>query len=174
MAVLISAFLALAAIGLASVVVVHVAALLGATGPFEHCLKYLGPGVFIVWLPTVLVMIRLTRDFKQKDVWRAALRGCPQWMRRLQWVIVGYAWVGGFALPIVFGGGMEAPANAARSMSAVMLLFYSISVSVLYSATRADKLDESRRCLNGHRMAPLAKYCEECGAPVATGITQVR
>src|SRR5437870_7027920 len=35
-------------------------------------------GIFVVWLPTVLLLNTLTRDFKQKDLWKAALRGCPR------------------------------------------------------------------------------------------------
>ena len=78
-------------------------------------------------------MNRLTRDFNQKDMWRAALRGCPQWRQRAQWILFGYAWIGFFALPAIYGGGMDAPTNKARSMSAILLAFYSIAASVLYS-----------------------------------------
>jgi hypothetical protein len=162
---LIYLFLLLSAMGFIAVAAVHVASLFGATFLFEHSLKFLGPAIFVVWLPTVFVANRLCRDFKQKDFWRAALRGCPEWMRRGVWIIFGYAWVGFFALPLLYGGGMESVANKARSMSAGLLTFYWIAGSVLYSATRAEKLDESRRCLNGHRISPSAKYCEECGAP---------
>jgi hypothetical protein len=87
-------------------------------------------------------------------------------MRRGVWIIIGYAWVGFFALPLLYGGGMESVANKARSMSAVLLTFYLIAGSVMYSATRVEKLDASRQCLNGHRISPSAKFCEECGAPV--------
>ena len=167
MAVLIYPFLALAAVGSVATLVVHVAALFEVTYPFEHFLKLLGPGIFVVFLPTIFVMNRLTREFKQKDSWRAALRGCPQWMRRAVWVIFGYAWVGFFALPFLYGGGMNSIGNNARSISAVLLVFYLIPVSVLYSATQVNRFDESRRCLNGHRAPPSAKFCEECGAPVA-------
>jgi len=147
--------------------VVHVASLFGVAAPFEHVLRYLAPGVFVVFLPTIQVMTRLTRDFKQKDIWRAALRGCPQWMRRAVWVIFGYAWVGFFALPFLYGGGMDSEANKARMLSGTLLIFYLIPVAVLYSATQVTRFDENRRCLNGHPVSPLAKFCEECGAPVA-------
>jgi len=167
MAILIYPFLALAAVGFVAMLAIHVESLLGATYLFDHFLRILVPGVFVVFLPTVLVMNRLTRDFKQRDIWRAALRGCPQWMRRTVWVIFGYAWVGFFALPFLYGGGMDSPANKARSMSATLLIFYLIPVAVLYSAAQVQRFDESRRCLNGHRVSPLAKFCEECGAPVA-------
>ncbi|MHB1938813.1 MAG: hypothetical protein ACYCOR_19860 [Acidobacteriaceae bacterium] len=87
-------------------------------------------------------------------------------MRKALWTLFGYAWLGFFALPFIYGGGMNFPANRARSMSAVLLAFYAIATAVLYSATRADKFDTSKRCLNGHPVPPLAKYCEECGARV--------
>jgi hypothetical protein len=62
--------------------VVHAASLFGNTYLFERAIAVLGTGVFAVFLPTIFVMNRLTRDFKQKDLWRAALRGCPRWMYR--------------------------------------------------------------------------------------------
>ena len=88
------------------------------------------------------------------------------------WVICGYAWVGFFALPFLYGGGMDSTANKARSMSATLLIFYLIPSSVVYSATRVQRFDESRRCLNGHHVSPLAKFCEEWGAPIAPSITE--
>ena len=97
MTALIYPFLALAAAGFIAMLAVHVASLFGVTYPFDHFLNFLGPGVFVVFLPAVLVMNRLTRDFKQKDIWRAALRGCPWWMRRTVWVIFGYGWISFFA-----------------------------------------------------------------------------
>jgi hypothetical protein len=136
MVALIYPFLVLAALGSAAVLAVQVAALLGVTYPFDHYLKVLGPGVFVVFVPTIFVMNYLTRDFKQKDLRRAALRGCPPWMPRLVWTVFGYAWVGFFALPFLYGGGMASPLNQARSMSAMLLIFYLIPVSVPYSATQ--------------------------------------
>jgi hypothetical protein len=168
MAALTYPFLFLAGAGFVAMLAIHVATLFGVTYPFEHSLRFLGPGVFIVFLPMIFVMNRLVRDFKQKDTWGAALRGCPQWMRRTVWAIAGYAWVAFFALPFLYGGGMDSAANKARSMSGTLLMFYLIPAAVLYSATRVEQVDDGRKCLNGHRVSPLAKFCEECGAPIAT------
>lgn len=165
-AALIYPFLALAIVGSVATLAIHVASLFGITYPFEHFIKFLGPTVFIVFLPTIFVTNQLTREFKQKDLWRAALRGCPPWMRRAVYIIFGYAWVGFFVLPFLYGGGMNSLPNTARVMSAGLLTFYLIPTAVLYSATQVRRSDESRRCLNGHPMPPLAKYCAECGAPL--------
>lgn len=56
----------------------------------KSVLVFLFPGVFVVWFPTILLMNRLTRDFKQRDIRKAALRGCPQWMRATLWIIVDH------------------------------------------------------------------------------------
>jgi hypothetical protein len=74
-------------------------------------------------------MARLTRDFKQKDAWRAALRGCPRWMYRAVWGIFLYCWAGFFVLPLLYGGGMDEASNKARSMSAGLLIFYLIPLA---------------------------------------------
>jgi hypothetical protein len=50
-----------------------------ATGPElgRVASRFLFPGIFVVWLPTVLLMNWLARGFKPRDLWKAALRGCP-------------------------------------------------------------------------------------------------
>src|SRR5215469_2339622 len=52
-------FFALAAVGFAAMLAVHVASLLGKTYLFERAIAVLGPGVFVVFLPTIFVMNRL-------------------------------------------------------------------------------------------------------------------
>lgn len=70
----------LAASGFALSLVAHVSALLGFT-PLGSATWALHQGLFAVWLPAILLMRDLTSEVKQKDLWRAALRGCPRWMR---------------------------------------------------------------------------------------------
>jgi hypothetical protein len=163
---------ALAAAGFVAMLLVHLASLFGNTYLFDRTIAVFGPGVFVVFLPTIFVMNRLTQDFKQKDLWRAALRGCPQWMYRIVWAIFAYCWAGFFVLPLLYGGGMDSNANRARIGSGALLVFYLIPLAVMYSATHVERFDESRRCLNGHHVSPLAKFCEECGAPVATSTSK--
>lgn len=158
--------LTVALTGAACVLGIHLAALGGIIGFWEKALPILFPVLAVVWVATILVMNRLTRDFKQKDIWRAALRGCPAWAQRLTWVIFGYSWLGFFVIPVVFGGGMSSNANGARVGSATILSFYTVAAAVLYSALNSDRFDSTRRCLNGHAVQPLAKFCDECGAPV--------
>lgn len=161
-------FLPLSVLGFLLVLAIHISALYGVSYGFEHWMRFVVVGLFVVWLPAVLVMGRLTRDFKQKDLWRAALRGCPKWMIYTSYGLFGYAFFVSFVLSGLYGGGMNSQANTVRSTSAIMLAFYGIASALLYSATRVEKLDATRRCLNGHRVSLSAKYCEECGAPVVS------
>jgi len=93
-------------------------------------------------------------------------------MRGAVWVVFGYAWLGFFVFPFIYGAGANSDVNNARSLSAVLMTFYAVAVTVLYSATQVRRFDESRRCLNGHRVSPLAKFCEECGSPVVSSEEQ--
>jgi len=109
-------------------------------------------------------MNRLTRDFKQRDLWKAALRGCPGWMQRALWVVWGYVFFAAFILPFLRGSN---PGASPGSFLISPAAFYSTSFCVMYSLLHVDHFDAERCCLNGHAISPLAKFCEECGAPAA-------
>ncbi|HUI83784.1 MAG TPA: hypothetical protein VL240_06145 [Candidatus Binatia bacterium] len=131
MARLASLAFVLACMGFAAVLTIHIAALSGSVGPFQHFGKLLFPALLVVWLPAIFCMNRLVRDVPQKDIWKAALRGCPTWMRTALWVVCGYAWVGGFVIPIIAGRDTNSQLAGARTTSGVMLGFYGIAVCVL-------------------------------------------
>jgi hypothetical protein len=120
-------------------------------------------GIFVVWVPAVILMNRLTQDFKQKDLWKAALRGCPPWMRSALWAVIGCVFAI-FFLPVLF---KRSPGDSPQTFVLFPITFYAISFCVMYSLVNVEKHDSSRRCLNGHAISPLAKFCEECGAPAA-------
>ena len=161
---------ALAGIGLVLSLVVHVASLAGVA-LFGHNAFALHVGIFVVWIPTVLVAHRYARDFKSKDFWKAALRGCPSWMKATTYGFFAYALVN-FAYFFVTTGLMRSnqsgvpEAATLRGFSGHWMAFYSAAMSVLYSSTRAPALDADRRCALGHSVGPLANFCEQCGSPV--------
>ncbi len=155
----------LAVTGLLLGLLVHVASLFGAKTLFNLLARYVFLGIFIVFIPAIFAMNRMTREFKQRELWQAALRGCPKWMQKAVWIIFGYSMVGAFVVPFLYGGTPDKGDNNLRSVSAMVLGFYTIAVALWYSVTQVDEFDQSRRCVNGHRMNPLAKFCEECGAP---------
>lgn len=85
MKTLLKPLIALAAIGLFASAVVHVCALLGIQNPFGPYAWALHVGIFVIWLPAVIVSNRATQDvsFKRKDFWTIALSGCPPWMSKM-------------------------------------------------------------------------------------------
>lgn len=164
MRALIMPLLILAALGSAAVLAIHVAALFGLSWPFQYSFILILAGLIPVFVPATLLVNDMIPGFRRQYVWRAVVRRCPAWMSRAFYAVFAYGWVAFFALPRIYGGDMNGPANKARSMSAVMLIFYLMPLLVFYSAVRLET-DHLRRCLNGHRLSALAKHCEECGAP---------
>jgi hypothetical protein len=137
---------------------------LGLTGAYPlpaREMPVLFVGLFVVWFPTVILMNRLTQDFKQKDLWKAALRGCPAWMRIALWVVVGGVFVV-FFLPVL---SKRSPGDSPQIFVLFTITFYAVSFCVMYSLINVEKYDPSRHCVNGHAISPSAKFCEECGCP---------
>jgi hypothetical protein len=124
-------------------------------------------GLFAVWLPTVILSNRLTKDFKQRDFWKAALRGCPACMRAALWVVIGCV----FAVFFLAVLSRRSLGDAPQTFVLFPIMFYAVSFCVMYSLINVEKHDSVRRCLNGHAISPLAKFCEECGAPAAPDST---
>ena len=79
------------------------------------------------------------------------------------WIAVALAFVL-FNLPVQAG---HDPKRADPTFVLFPLTLYAVSFCLMYSVIHAGEFDSSRRCLNGHRISPLAKFCEECGAPGA-------
>lgn len=163
-------FITLSAISLVLSIIVHVIALSGNAVPYGNFVWGLHGGIFIVWLPAILASLRLTKDFKRKDFWKAALRGCPPWMKFMTYFFFGYAIIN-FALFILAitgtaKGTTPSTATELRGFSGHWMAFYSAALAMLYSAMHSDLFDKQRKCRNGHVVSPLAKFCEECGAQI--------
>ena len=86
---LLKPFILLSAVGFVLSFIVHVFSLLGQKAPYSELAWGLHFGIFVVWIPTVFVSKKLTENFKQKDFWKAALRGCPAWLKRMTYFFFG-------------------------------------------------------------------------------------
>ena len=159
----------LAAIGVLACFCLHIASFQSGPELEKRAIPVLFPGLFVVWFPTVILMNRMTRDVKQRDLWKAALRGCPPRMKIALWIVIGYAAFATFLLPFLRGSNPGASPSGFLIFPAV---FYSVSFCVMYSVLHVQRFHEGRRCLNGHRISPLAKFCEVCGAPAAPDYMQ--
>ena len=154
--------------GFCASVVVHVLALVGVNSPLGSATWLLHIGIFVVWLPTVLVAQRLSKNVKQADLWKAVLRGCPRWVRTGVSVIVGYAIIN-FVLFLnqttAYAKNKTPDVVEYRGFSGHWMAFYFIGAAVLYSASRLGF--GARRCPRGHEVSPFANYCDHCGTPLS-------
>ncbi|MCZ7586233.1 MAG: hypothetical protein M5R36_24540 [Deltaproteobacteria bacterium] len=71
------AFSVVSAIGLVATTVVHLTAYFANPPILDEIAKGLFAGVFVVFAPAVFVSQKLTKEFRQKDWFRAVFRGCP-------------------------------------------------------------------------------------------------
>jgi hypothetical protein len=165
-------FLVLSAVGLGLSVISHICGLLGVVGPLGDWTWLLHIGIFVVWLPAVLAAQRLSKNVPQKDIWKAALRGCPAWMRYATYGLFGYAIVNFLVFFLTADksqGSGPMPPGVVRGFSGHWMIFYGAAFSILYSYVQVGGRDEVRRCVSGHEVRPLAKFCEQCGQPVVEG-----
>ena len=168
---ILSFFIYLAGVGLVSSVIVHVCSLLNLPNPLGGLAYTLNIGIFIVWIPAVIAAGRMTEDFKQKDMWKALLRGCPDWMKKLTYFFFAYAFINFFifiALEVVgYRGGAEVKGDPSlRGFSGHWMAFYSAAMAFLYSRRETLDRDLVRRCPQGHTVSPSDQYCPECGRKI--------
>ena len=158
-------FVALSAIGLVVSLWVHLGAIMGRS--VSSFFWILHVGIFVLWLPAVLVAQRLVGNVNRKDFWKVILKGSPDWMRYMVYAFFAYALVN-FLLFMgkapSGGSGVNPPASVWRGFSGHWMAFYSAALAVLYSA--AHMADTAPRCANGHLASPNAVYCARCGQPV--------
>lgn len=154
--------------GLLLSVTAHVCALTGWPQPMGNAVMALHGGIFAIWFPAVLVANRLVADTPRKHYWKAALRGCPLWMRGITLAFFVYALVNFAAamgkLPARAQKGQPADAATVRVFSGHWMLFYSAGAAILYSGISVARHDPQRRCSKGHPVSNTAAFCEACGA----------
>jgi hypothetical protein len=159
----------LAIAGFVASLVVHILALAGLPSPFGSATWGLHVGIFVVWIPTVLVAQRMATNVRQAELWKAVLRGCPAWVQSGMYVVGGYAvlnfvlfWLQTTAYP----KNKVPELIELRGFSGHWLVFYYVGAAALYSAIRLGNSGQ-RRCSHGHDVSPFANYCETCGAQLA-------
>jgi hypothetical protein len=155
-------FMFMAFAGFIASLIAHIAGYMGIEKPLGFNPWPLHMGIFIVWLPAVLMAQRLSKDFPQKDMWKATLRGCPPWMRKALYILFGYVFLS-FFLFIALDSTSGNEANTIRGFSGHWLIFYFAAYAILYSAIQVSENENDRRCKSGHLLEPNDKYCRQCG-----------
>ena len=168
--ILVMPFFLLAVLGFGLSVVAHACAVFGLPQPLGSAVMSLHGGVFVIWIPAILVSNRMVAGYPRKDFWKVALRGCPVWMRWGTMVVFAYA-----IINFVFFVGHDvsrqqkkpagaAPPDVVRGFSGHWMAFYAAGTSLLYSGMVVARHDPARRCKNGHVVSPSSNFCDTCGA----------
>jgi hypothetical protein len=158
----------LAALGFILSVTAHCVSLAGVQLPGGGLVWALHAGIFVVWLPAVLVSAKVARYGKQRDFWKTVLAACPVWMRRGLYGLFAYAIINFAIFMVTTSHQMKSQAGAAppsviRGFSGHWMVFYGAAFVLLYSRVNAPELYCERKCPNGHSVPPLARFCPECG-----------
>jgi hypothetical protein len=124
--------------------------------------NYLFSGIFVVHIPTVLVMIAMSQRHQQARSWKELLRGTPAWVAPVLYVVAAYAGVnfflGFFGLFDVSGD------NFFRIGSSHAMAFYAAGFAVNLAAFLRRGEPAPAPCARGHTMPPEASFCPQCGA----------
>lgn len=132
-------------------------------------------GIFVVFIPAVIVAQRRVGNTSRKDYWKTVLRGAPEWMKYLNYALVGYATVNFFWCMRFLPTGHhheETTPTMWRLFSGHWMVFYFAAFSVLYatianqrwgSDTVVSAAPTGEHCANGHLISKGDLYCAICG-----------
>ncbi len=123
-------FMILAGVGFLVSLAAHVASIfrlsLFPTEPW-----FLHIGIFVVWLPAVLYSQSLAKEFPQKQMWRAVLRGCPKPMQYILYGLFAYAFLNFFVFAVNTPGEPVSSSTTIRGFSGHWLIFYYAAFAIL-------------------------------------------
>lgn len=168
MAAVANIFSLIALAGFIASLLAHIAGYAGIDRPLGLDPWPLHVGIFVVWLPSVLAAQKLSKDFPQKDMWKATLRGCPKWIRYMLFGLFGYA-ILSFLAFFISTENSQNEASTIRGFSGHWLVFYFAAFAILQSYSRVAISDVVRRCKNLHILEPANEYCPQCGEHVGKG-----
>jgi hypothetical protein len=159
-------FMALAALGLLLSLLVHIAALAGLPVPGAAMVLYVA--IFVVWIPACFIANRRTQDVPQRDFWKATLRNCPRWMKRIVYALALYTIVNLTIFTVRTIARPQPKGNiqpaVLRSLSGHWMAFYAAAFAFLYSQLKAGRPERVRQCPAGHLLAESDDLCPFCGA----------
>lgn len=170
-----SFFAAVAGAGLALSGIVQVALFFGLRRHPNDLMTALLYGMTIAQVAAIVLARPLTEEFKSRDFWKAALRGCPPWMKYALYGFMGYGISSFFALTAYADPEQRAgPTGRIDGAYSLLVCGYAIAFAMLYSARNAAFRDTQRSCVNGHPVGALAQFCEQCGEPAVVQVSDRR
>ena len=161
-----------AGLGLLSNLILHISGLLGVIpsaygGQAAQASRYLNKGMVVIFIASILSTYRLCGNYPAKEFWKAALRGCPAWLKYLPVCLIAYAFLFFATLNRTQGGhGVPGSPLSVQEGAAIGMAIYALCLGIFYSAFHVQEGNEARRCPNGHQLSPGVKFCEECGGKI--------
>lgn len=170
MTALLYPFELIAALGFALSLAAHLAALTGTPIPGGSAVMMLHVGIFVVWLPAVIVANKASNGARRADFWKVVLSGAPEWQRKGLYALFAYA-ILNFVLFFARTVGEKPPPGTVslgvvRGFSGHWMVFYAAAFVILHSARRTPALMSARLCPSGHAMAFGDRFCPVCGKEV--------
>jgi hypothetical protein len=133
-------FVCIAALGLAVSLCIHMGTLMGRRVAPVEFLILMQVGIFVVWFPAVMAAQHLVGNPSRRDFWKAVLKGSPEWMRYVVYLLIANAALGSLPfmrLPRSESIGVNPSPEMWRGFSGVWMVFYSAAFAILYSAAHA-------------------------------------
>ena len=161
----------LAGLGLLCSVTLHLASLTGHATQMQNLLTEdmqfrvmtsITAGIFVVWLPAVLIAQRISKGNRLKFSWKDVLAGCPQWMSYAVYGLFAYAFINFFLS--ISTREMDSQ-QGLRTFSGHWTLFYGMALCIFFSSWRRPSLLRTRHCPAGHEVAHNDQFCSLCGLP---------
>lgn len=171
MTVVLIPMMLLATVGLLGSALLHLIAWYGAwpaalRDGAELASSTLGTGIFVVWLPAVLLVRRNHSDGHLQLSWKdmlASCPSCPSWMRRAVYGLFAYAVLSFF---LAMGTDAHSEWTGLRALSGHGMLFYGTALAIFYARWSQRRPPPARRCLLGHATGHSDAACPTCGNPL--------
>lgn len=167
---LIFPFMLLAGAGFLLSLCIHLGAILEVPIPEawrpwvrEYIPSTLGTGIFVIWLPAVLLSTRVPGAHRVTGMsWSVLLRGCPVWMRNLCIAVFIYGFIS-FFFGISMLDNLPEDWGDTRIFTGHYLIFYGAGFAIMFSIFNKPDIMQPIRCPLGHEMGVDDEYCAMCG-----------
>jgi hypothetical protein len=172
MDVLLILLIVYAACGLVLSLTVHILSFFGIALGGTTLFVALHIGIFPLWIPVVFIGQKVAGGgMRRGDFWKAALSGCPPWMKYMTYGFFAYA-VANFVVfmfyaPVGQKTGANVLATVVHGFSGHWMAFYSAGLAILTTAYRRGLSNLARKCPFGHDVSWGDRFCPTCGAAIA-------
>ena len=147
MRIILSLFMYLAVLGLFFNLILHISGFLGGiphvySSQADQVARYLNQVMMIVCVVSILAANRICENYMPKEFWKAALRGCPKWLKYLPSLLLTYA----VLFAAIHGrSGIPGSPSMVQEGSAFGMAIYAVSLVLLYSVLHVQEVNKVRK-----------------------------